>query len=674
MPTIEELFKNKKLQSGQTAEQQYGVRNTKDLPITPYNSLMTIPFKGVQKIRNGTNTFRETKLEAETSGLRVLALANTPFLYGTDTIKFTTKERNIVEDMKSGAKGVSEAGILGTFLNKAEQKGKELLSKIGVALPEQLIPTRIATNKKFGTIGPLGPEAKPGGEYATMVRLQDIKNGNGNFWGKVIADNLQGKPSGNQIIGSALDLGKKALNKLLLGSPSQAAQNKAKLGDIGTAGGYASNFPYSKVVLPWKEEGELFARNDLSTKYNTVFPQKPLEGYNPDGLVRPNVLKTAKLKYSTRKNATKQTINIQRGMTKGADYLNTVVPYNSSDGLAPNAEDRPKDLPSLESYDFIPLKFWSVAKKAAVNFRAVISGISENVSPTWDNNKFVGNPFNFYTYSGIERSVSFSFKVFALNEAELIAGWQKINFLTSLAYPQGYSYNNLGVLPPFIKFTLGSMYNNKEGYIEDLTYEIDDNTTWETATDGRLKNFLLPKIINVTLTIKLVETVGSTYQQTIYDLDDKGQVKYVKDSKGKDTKTPIVKTQGYGKRLYGFGSSNPSLVLKQDTAKNLNQDGSPKPKETVVETPNANQAQKPVNPVAEAPKQPEDPKGKFVTEYKGLKLYSTKRGPFETITSWKGDEKWHVGNENGAAGTQLLTDTEKLYIDGRLENEGKKTA
>ena len=69
-----------------------------------------------------------------------------------------------------------------------------------------------------------------------------------------------------------------------------------------------------------------------------------------------------------------------------------------------------------------------------MNFRATLTGITETVSPTWDTQKFVGNPFNFYTYSNIERSVNFAFKIYALNADELKACWQKINFLTNLTY------------------------------------------------------------------------------------------------------------------------------------------------------------------------------------------------------------------------------------------------
>jgi hypothetical protein len=662
MPTIEELFRSKKLVSGQTAEKQYDVRNTADLQRTPYNVLMRPSFKIAEITRrNLSSRTRETKLEAEVTGLRILANTTSPFLYGTDIIKFSKKSRGIVEDMKGGAGGVASAGILDTFLNKAKQKGKELLSKIGATLPEEQIPSRIVLNKDF---------KRQGGEYNTMVTLNNIKSqSGGNLLGRFIKDNLQGKPNVNQIIGSALDLGKKKLNNLLLGSPSQAAVNFAKAGGVL----YDSISAYGKVMngAQYLPEDMIDLRNDLSTKYNKYEKPKEPSPFTAAKIVAtnyssiPNIIKNPKSKYSKLINDKRETIEIKRGMSKGADYLNTIVSYNSVDGLKP--DDRATDLPTLESYDFIPLKFWSVAKKAAINFRAVISGISETVSPEWDTNKFVGNPFNFYTYNSIERSVNFTFKVFALNEAELIAGWQKINFLTSLAYPQGYAANMLGVIPPFIKFTLGSMYNNKEGFISDLSYEIDDNTPWETATDGRLKNFLLPKIINVTLTIKLVETVGSTYSAAEYELDAQKQVKYneTKDANGKViSKTPVVKVAAYGKRLYGFGSSNPSLVLKEDTSKQLNQDGSPKPKETIAETPNANQSQAPVNPVVEAVKPPVDPKGIPVEEYKGYKIYLKQNLPYFYMESRLGEGPVvHKGPESRSATQDELLNFEKAWIN-----------
>jgi hypothetical protein len=635
MPTIEELFKNKKLVSGQTAEQQYDIRNTADLQRNPYNVLMTPSFR-IAEIgrRNATNTTRETKLEEELSGLRILANTSSPFLYGTDIIKFSKKSRGIVEDMKGGAGGVASAGILDTFLNKAETAGKNLLSKIGVKLPEQLIPSRIVLNKDFGTIGPLGPGAKPGSEFATMVRLQKIKSeSGGNFLGKLLANNLQGRPNENQLIGSAIDVGKKALNKLLLGSPSEAAQNKAKLGDTGNTTGYASDSPYSKVVMPNKDEGQIGARIDLSTKYNSVFPQKELVGDNPYKLVRPNVIKTKKSRFSNSNPAKiSDSIEVKRGMYTTLDYLNKMVAYPSNDGLT-NSD--PKGV-QVDGYDFVTLKFWSVSKLAAINFRATINGLTETLTPSWDPNRFIGNPFSFYTYNSIERGLSFNFKVYSLSYDEHKSAWQRLNFLTSLVYPQNYS--NVSVTPPFIKFTLGDMFVNKEAFIESLTYTIDDTTPWDIGIDEETKNWKLPKIISVDVTLKLVENKFSTF----------------------------------GKRLYGYGGVATNIDIEEDKNKELNRDGSPKKREEGKKQdvkPDVKKDGTPAaNPTQEKPKPPEDPKGELVGQHKGYELRKTKKGPMKSITSWKGDAKLHAGDLS-SADDSILIDIEKGYIDSKIDDQ-----
>ena len=91
-------------------------------------------------------------------------------------------------------------------------------------------------------------------------------------------------------------------------------------------------------------------------------------------------------------------------------------------------------------------------------FRATISGFSETLRPTWESSKFVGNPFNYYTYSSIERTATFKFKIYSLSAGEHIAAWQRIKFLTSLVYPAAYESAAKYVVPPFIKFTLIASY------------------------------------------------------------------------------------------------------------------------------------------------------------------------------------------------------------------------
>ena len=544
MPTIEELFKSRKLVSGQTAQQQYDIRNTADLQRTPYNVLMTPSFKlGQVARRNLSSRTRETRLEAEVTGLRILSKTTSPFLYGTDIIKFTRKSRGIVDDMKSGANGVSNGGILGTFLNKAESFGTNLLSKIGIKLPQQLIPSRIVLDKDF---------TREGGEYNTMLTLRNLKlQSGGNLLGNLIKGNLSGRPNENQIIGSVIELGKKKLNDLLLGSPSQAAVNFAKAGGVL----YDSLSPYSRVMNAafYLTEDLIDLRKDLSSKYaeyevNQFNLPLPITNY----IAVPNVIKNQKVKFSRQERNYLRNMEISNGISTSpqSDHLNRQVAYPSKDGLTNDLITGPEK--QLDGYDFVALKFWSAYKQAAVNFRATISGLSETLSPSWDTNKFIGNPFNFYTYNSIERSVTFNFKIYSLSSFEHIAAWQRLNFLTSLVYPQGYP-GDVSVAAPFIKFTLGDMFRNKEAYIDSLTYTIDDNTPWEIGLnngsfieDESVKNFKLPTIISVDITLKLIENKRSTFQR----------------------------------RLYGYGGVDTSVDIALDTNKELNRDGSPIVKKT----------------------------------------------------------------------------------------------
>jgi hypothetical protein len=106
-----------------------------------------------------------------------------------------------------------------------------------------------------------------------------------------------------------------------------------------------------------------------------------------------------------------------------------------------------------------------------------------------------------------------------LNGEELKRTWEKLSFLNTFAYPQQYAAPY--VTPPFMKFTLGNMYKDKEGFVESLTFTIDDNTPWETGIphinssglpylDDSLVDYKLPTIIEVQMTIKFVES-QSTY-------------------------------------------------------------------------------------------------------------------------------------------------------------------
>jgi hypothetical protein len=660
MPTIEELFKSKKLANGKTAAEHYDVRNSKDLPITPYNPLLGLSFKGATVLRKKFgNRLEETLIEEETSGLRVISDASFPIIYGTDTFRLANKTTEVLNVMKAGSNNAEYTPP------KIATAGVNLLKQLGVKLPQDLIPSRVVLDKSF----------KEGKEYNTMDTLLGIKaSGTGNASGKFLKTNFTGTPDVKKLVGNTIQNLKSAFNSILLQSPSQAAVNFA----VGGDGKYDSTSPYSKVMIgaQYLPEDMVDMRYDLSSKYTIYegpelgseefvnFPQIKNKNTSPV----PNVFKAPKSKYSSNKVYISNASDISTKLgidTNNGDKLNTVSTYE----VKPNgvqASLKAGDTP-LDDYDFVPLKFWSVYKNTAVNFRAIISGLTETLSPSWDTNKFIGNPFNFYTYNSIERSVNFTFKIYSLNNSEHIAAWQRLNFLTSLVYPQGY-IGGLGVAPPFIRFTLGDMFRNKEAFVESLTYTIDDNSPWDIGVDAATKDFKLPMIIDVQISLKLIEALSTTYIPATYKKDKDGAVIKTKDSKGNDIS--VQDTPAGFKRLYAYGDApTPGLPNKSDTANNVNADGSAvgqnntTPLATNTVGPNSiNMADAIKHLDSIVPKN--SPHGIFVAEYKGYKIYEVMDGNNRTLSTWDGDSLFHGGNTNTNS-REVKLQREKDVIDGK---------
>jgi hypothetical protein len=190
--------------------------------------------------------------------------------------------------------------------------------------------------------------------------------------------------------------------------------------------------------------------------------------------------------------------------------------------------------PATEDRDLIPVQIKGIGDKAEwVSFRALITGFTETISPQWETAKFVGNPYSYHTYSGVERSASFNLKMYCMNSKELAVMWKKIDFLSRKAYPT-ISKQRL-VNAPFIKLTLGSIYAEKHGYINSLSYTIADDITWETAEDN-----WLPKVVDVQLEFKLVEWAGQ--EKTLYAQQrSKDSVKAI-NSQRKEEGSPAVGT------------------------------------------------------------------------------------------------------------------------------------
>jgi len=138
--------------------------------------------------------------------------------------------------------------------------------------------------------------------------------------------------------------------------------------------------------------------------------------------------------------------------------------------------------------------------KTFMHFRAFLGPISDSYTAEWNPVQYLGRGEKFYNYNGFTRQMSLSWTVAAQSKQELIKMYKKLNYLASSLTPDyssnGYMRGNLAQL------TIGGYVYEQPGIITGLTYEIQEDTTWEIGinpageSDTTVKE--LPHIIRVT--------------------------------------------------------------------------------------------------------------------------------------------------------------------------------
>jgi hypothetical protein len=585
MPTLEDLFRQKEIgPNGQTAEKKYDIRNSKDIRISSSNPLINI--SGMLLARGARSLVgirqSESLLEEEVVGLRIIRTGSIPFIYGTDLPRITLRTTDALSKMKEVTSGqLADTGAIGA---KATSLVNNTKSKLG--LPTLATPTYV--------VGELNKTDKYDLKQVPnrMIDLGKIKDSaEGTELGKFLkglgGGNLQ--TLGRQALGSAIKLGKSAIRKKLFGSDKrlgiQPSKSAVYIDPINgetsftkdsfdkfyrTYGiGYGGNF--ESTASPEIEKSptknfESVALNKNGTTYTNLNNINPLgdtpadrkdlslkqqidyepvtEWRNSGGDIPPLTLTRTPDRIP--KFSPKATLidlkkeefleNSNRGMLVTSDRLNKSVPIKGEFAIDSTTGKK------LDDIDFVTLKFQlidndSTLPYTTVYFKSTISGLTETFSPSWDSAKFIGSAFNYYTYSGIERSVSFNFKVYSLSANEHKTAWNRLNFLSSLVYPTRFSGGAGAVVPPFIYLTLGSMYKKKEGFIESLTYTIDDNTPWQIGNTevtipsstgaaksdvaprggtADMKDYTLPMIVDVAITVKFVESRKTVSDRKFY--------------------------------------------------------------------------------------------------------------------------------------------------------------
>lgn len=568
MPTLEQLFKNKDLGAGQTAEQKYAVRNANKIELSSNSPVInSTSMKALNKLRSGNGSiFEETLLEQETTGLRVLNTLSQPLLYGFESGRIGLRTTKPLADMKLAANGeFTGLPIVGKAIKSVQNISQKVTKFLGI--PSLATPTYLYNDGSLEGINNIQKDYTK-----TLTKIK--KGADGTAVGGLIGDILGGQLTDpdqlkKKAISGALGLAKGFLRDKVIGgyTPSQnnydfnkfpgfkngvkivrnygpnTQNNLLSLTSAGTtltsfstslptfvknegnyfdAGGssYSSFFKPTITTVESKnfgilgEETSTFA---LPSKF-TVKSEDSEENREfgllknspfPDIEINNKINRNGKLSKGQIEKRKQNLDNFSKSKNNESSFgigLNTLSEYDLND--EGNAVDNKK----REDLDTVVLKFESVKQNKAVNFLATITGLNESFSPSWNANKFIGNPFNFYTYDGIERSVSFSFKVFSLNPNEHKAAWARVNFLSSLVYPQAFEGDAGYITAPFLRLTLGDMYKRKEGFLENLSYSFDDNTPWEiggevSSVEGdiNMKGYVLPRVINVETTFKFIE-------------------------------------------------------------------------------------------------------------------------------------------------------------------------
>ncbi len=193
------------------------------------------------------------------------------------------------------------------------------------------------------------------------------------------------------------------------------------------------------------------------------------------------------------------------------DWINRLEPI-----VGKGADPEQETFGEGQHKDFIPFKFYDIENEGLIVFRAFLEGISDNLSPDWSQQEYTGRPEQGHIYGGYTNTISFSFQVAPFSKEEFEAQWKKINYLKGLTTPSGYNVPAGGggyMTPPFMRMTIGDMFNDVYGYMNSLTISVNDDMDWEIDEDvGRL-----PRGIEVDVDWQVIEKRAPLALQKFYD-------------------------------------------------------------------------------------------------------------------------------------------------------------
>jgi hypothetical protein len=475
----------------------------KDLLLNGYNGV-----KPIETIQKGNNLGQQVKdvisAELDKDGPRVSFYKQLPTLYGSDLVRISTK------GSVDPARTLAVRGARYVDTNNAGGGG------IGRFLGNLLGGS---ANRPSDTIFPANDEGK-GIAGAPPVS----KNGqpiNGDYSGLKYA-----VEAGENYVVSQEPAGKNALTGLLKGNPSDIARNAA--GAItGAAKNAVKNIAVNALTSRRKNAiGDLSNKLKKSANLNTSVRvpntyEKPGSKFLKvkDGVLGiPKLIDVKQLGLKERNYLIEKSTNgLLNSRTYDITNLSALVKENTGNDL-----------------QFIKIKIEDTFEYLL--FPAAISGdINDNMTPEWNSFKYVGSPFNTYRYNGVERKISFDFKVYWIDNGQQVVMRDKLKLLRLLAYPstnltaiklnESNPYKPMIFTPNTIQLSIGTFYTNLKGFVSNLSISVPQEVPWASSNPTFLpanSNIIYPHYVDVSFEMTIIENheIDLETETITYRFDD----------------------------------------------------------------------------------------------------------------------------------------------------------
>lgn len=175
------------------------------------------------------------------------------------------------------------------------------------------------------------------------------------------------------------------------------------------------------------------------------------------------------------------------------DQLNLITRQIKTEGQWP-----PTDKEGIPQ-DYINFVIYDTINDRLEPFRAMLEGLSETITPEFNETRYIGRIERNIVYLGATRQLAFTLYINAWSPVELQSVWDKINFITGLAFPSKVSSDGF-LVPPIVELTIGDYYTQQPGYFTGITHTIEDGTPWEIEPSAQV-----PHRMQMSLTFDVIE-------------------------------------------------------------------------------------------------------------------------------------------------------------------------